>query len=91
MHKAPRIGEDVLITDRTEPPLTFAVSDVVGFDAEHEAWQVRVTARRPEMGCMALPDTTLWVRPIRSDAWNPVIAEWRLYDINSPLPAKVQP
>ena len=93
-YNAPKIGDRVLITDLTEPPLTFTVAEVLAFDAGHKAWQIGVQVGRQDPSRIFSTDTTLWVRQKSQPLWQAPIAErhpWELYDINSPLAAEVRP
>lgn len=86
MKTAPKLNEVVHVTDRVTPLLTLPVVAVLGYDTEHDAWQIATEVacdRRCESRHYSITDYggthTMWIRR--------VVDDWVLYNINAPLAA----
>lgn len=97
MKTAPQPSETVVVSDRVEPTLTLPIVSVIGYDEDHQAWQVGV-----RVACASQCETrhlvvagsgtrTLWVQQRESWEFGGKVKQWRLYDIKQPLAAKASP
>ena len=84
IREAPKVPSDVLVSDLVAPPLVLPIMDVLKYDTDHDAWHVSVKVDRAN-GMRG----ELWVRERTMIGHPAPHARWKLYDIGTPLPAKV--
>jgi hypothetical protein len=87
METAPKLGETILVSGLVSPPFTLPVAAVLGYDRDHDAWQVGSEVICAS-GCMMRQNVTKADHPGSHTVWiRRVGSGWASYDINSPLAA----